>query len=44
METRGDGFVFECMGPFKCYVTLFSGNLISTNPLVALITLNLVPL
>ena len=26
--------------PFKCYVTLFSGNLIATHPLVMLITLN----
>ena len=28
-------------GSFKCYVTLFSGNLTPTHPLVTLITLNL---
>ena len=31
------------MGPFKCYVTLFSGNWTPTHPLVTLITLNLTP-
>ena len=32
-----------CNGPFKCYVTLFSGNFAPTDPHVRLIMLNGAP-